>query len=68
MLPPRSSRWTTDEARQVVAALERSRKPVSVFAAEHGLDPQRLYYWRRRVAEGDGTTFRGKDSRCPVLT
>ena len=39
-------------------ALERSGKPVRVFADEHGLDPQRLYAWRRRVAGGDGTTFR----------
>jgi transposase-like protein len=57
-LPHRSSRWTDGEARQVIAALERSGKPVSVFAAERGLDPQRVYYWRRRIAEGDSTTFR----------
>lgn len=38
--------------------MERSGKSVARFAAEHGLDPQRVYYWRRRVAEGDGTTFR----------
>jgi transposase-like protein len=57
-LPDRLSRWTEEEARQVIAALERSGKPVAAFAAEHGLDPQRVYYWRRRVAGGDGTTFR----------
>jgi transposase-like protein len=54
-------RWTEEDARVVVAALERSGKPVRVFAEEHGLDPQRLYLWRRRfsaVAEGDTTTFR----------
>jgi transposase-like protein len=38
--------------------LERSGKSVARFATEHGVDPQRVYYWRRRVAEGDGTTFR----------
>ena len=42
----------------MLAALERSGKPLRAFAEEHGLDPQRLYVWRRRVAEGDGTTFR----------
>jgi transposase-like protein len=51
-------RWTEQDARAALAALERSGKPVRAFAEEHGLDPQRLYAWRRRVAGGDGTTFR----------
>ncbi len=62
MQPPPSPfnrpRWTEQEARAVLAALERSRKPVSVFAAEHGLDPQRLYSWRRRLGGAEPTTFR----------
>jgi transposase-like protein len=57
-LPLDRPRWTEEDARAVLAALERSGKPLSVFAEEHGLDPQRLYAWRRRVAGGDGTTFR----------
>jgi|HubBroStandDraft_1064217.scaffolds.fasta_scaffold199685_2 hypothetical protein len=48
-LPFNRPRWTEREARAALAALERSRKPISVFAAEHGLDPQRLYSWRRRL-------------------
>jgi transposase-like protein len=51
-------RWTEQDARFVLDALERSGKPLRVFAEEHGLDPQRLYVWRRRVADGDRTTFR----------
>lgn len=54
-------RWTEQDARAVLTALERSGQPVRAFAEEHGLDPQRLYMWRRRfaaVAEGDATTFR----------
>ncbi len=51
-------RWTEQEARAALAALERSRKPVSVFAAEHGLDPQRLYSWRRRLGGAEPTAFR----------
>jgi transposase-like protein len=51
-------RWTEQDARFVLEALERSGKPLRVFAEEHGLDPQRLYVWRRRVAGGDHTTFR----------
>ena len=61
MQPPASlfnrPRWTEQEARAALAALERSRKPVSVFAAEHGLDPQRLYSWRRRLGRAKPTTF-----------
>ncbi len=44
-------RWTEADAREALTALERSGRPVSVFAAEHGLDPQRLYVWRRRQYE-----------------
>jgi hypothetical protein len=50
-------RWTEREARAALAVLERSRKPVSVFAAEHGLDAQRLYSWRRRLGGAEPTTF-----------
>lgn len=50
-------RWSEEDARVVLGALERSGKSVRVFAEEHGLDPQRLYLWRRRVAKGDDTTF-----------
>jgi transposase len=50
-------RWTRSDAREVIAALERSGQTVSVFAAEHGLDPQRVYLWRRRLGEAERTTF-----------
>jgi transposase-like protein len=52
------SRWTEQDARAVLAALEGSGQSVREFAEEHGLDPQRLWSWRRRVAGGDTTTFR----------
>ena len=51
-------RWTEHDARTALAALARSRKSVSTFAAEHGLDPQRLYSWRRRLGGAEPTTFR----------
>ena len=44
-------RWTERDARTALAALQRSGKAVSVFAAEQGLDPQRLYSWRRRLGK-----------------
>jgi len=55
------ARWSQDDAREVLAALARSGKSVRVFCEEHGLDPQRVYLWRRRlgtVAKGDSTMFR----------
>lgn len=55
-------RWNAEDARAVLAALERSGQAVSVFAAEHGLDAQRLYLWRRRLRAGSAgaerSTFR----------
>ena len=45
-------RWSVEDARQVVAALHSSGKSVVEFCAEHGLDPQRVYLWRRRLSTG----------------
>jgi|HubBroStandDraft_3_1064219.scaffolds.fasta_scaffold292060_3 hypothetical protein len=42
-------RWTEEDAREVISALERSGKTVSAFAEERGIDPQRVYLWRRRL-------------------
>jgi transposase-like protein len=52
-----SRRWTTEDAHEVIAALERSGQPVSLFASEHGLDAQRLYLWRRRLGKAEAITF-----------
>ena len=57
-LPFHRLRWTEEDARNALKALEESGKPVSVFAAEHGIDPQRLYCWRRRLGRAERTTFR----------
>jgi transposase-like protein len=51
-------RWTEQDARHALAALKRSGKPVSVFAAQYGLDPQRLYSWGRRLGKAEPTAFR----------
>ncbi len=50
-------RWTREDAREVIAALERSGQSVSIIAADHGIDPQRVYLWRRRLGEAEPTTF-----------
>jgi transposase-like protein len=51
-----SRRWTEDDARVVIAAQAASGLPVAAFAAREGIDPQRLYFWRRRVGEGPAAT------------
>jgi hypothetical protein len=45
----RRRRWTESEARQVLAAQERSGLPPNRFAAEQGIDAERLRRWRRRL-------------------
>jgi len=45
-------RWTEDDARTVLTAQAASGLSVAAFAAREGIDPQRLYFWRRRVDAG----------------
>lgn len=47
---PARRRWSENDARRVLAMVEASGLPVSAFAARRGLNPQRLYVWRRRLA------------------
>lgn len=45
--------WNSETAPLVLAALQRSGLSISHFAAEHGLCPKRIYYWRNRLSSGD---------------
>ena len=47
----REGRWTLADASEVLDALAESGKSARRFAAEHDLSVQRLYWWRRRLAE-----------------
>jgi transposase-like protein len=47
-------RWTSDDARAALTALVDSGLSVPAFAVREGLDPQRLYLWRRRLAAETG--------------
>jgi transposase-like protein len=47
----RDRRWSQSDARVVLDALERSGEPVRMFARRHGLDAQRIYKWRTRLAD-----------------
>jgi transposase-like protein len=52
-------RWTTAEAESVLQAVDRSGLSVAAFAAREGLDPQRLYFWRRRLRASDDAVTPG---------
>ena len=43
-----AARWTSAEGRWVVAQWRDSGLSVQGFAEKHGLDPQRVYFWRKR--------------------
>lgn len=42
-------RWTAEDAAVVLEAAAGSRLPLWTFAEQQGLDPHRLYRWRRRL-------------------
>lgn len=45
----RQRRWTTQDAKTVLAAAERSDLSLRAFAVEHGMDVQRLYRWKKEL-------------------
>ncbi len=42
--------WTEVEARGVLESLRRSGLPLERFAKERGFTPQRLYWWKKKLA------------------
>lgn len=66
--PPASGeRWTEEVGRGMVESLRRSGDTQGKFARRHGLNSQRVKYWRDRV-EGRGTAkpVRAGRSAAPV--
>jgi len=51
----RQPRWSAADARLILDALASSRLAITEFAREYGVDPQRLYVWRRRLAAREQT-------------
>jgi transposase-like protein len=41
-------RWSREQGEWVVSELQRSGQSVQSFAVQHGLDPQRVYFWSKR--------------------
>lgn len=44
--------WTAEQAKQVLAAQGHSRLTIAQFAKKHGLTPERLYNWKRKLGPG----------------
>ena len=57
--PPYLSRrrWTKEDARQALAALDKSGLKLTAFAINNALDPQRLTRWRRILSATPSSTF-----------
>jgi transposase-like protein len=45
------ARWTESEARAALAAWRSSGETMAAFARRHDIDPQRIGWWRDRLAE-----------------
>jgi len=43
-----AKRWSRAQGEWVVSEWRGSGKPVQSFATEHGIDPQRVYFWSKR--------------------
>jgi transposase-like protein len=52
-----SARWSAEEAREVITVWERSGESMTSFARRHGLSPQRLGWWRQRLAPSSTVTL-----------
>jgi len=50
-------RWTEEDARQALAAMNQSGLELTAFAIGEGLDPQRLTRWRHRLARTPAPAF-----------
>lgn len=49
--------WSEGEAREALAELSRSGESVAEFARREGISAQRVYYWKKRIAETNAPAF-----------
>jgi transposase-like protein len=62
-------RWSEADARRVIAACEASEESLAEFATRHGIDSQRLYWWRRRLGRASfGVVARTSTPRFVPVT
>lgn len=55
--------WSDEDKARVVAEIETSGDSVSGVARRHGLSPQQLFGWRRRVREAQAVVSRDGEPR-----
>ena len=61
-------RWTEENARRVLAEWEASGQTLAAFARATGLVPQRLSWWRRRLAgRAPEATPTAEETRAPAF-
>ena len=53
-LPDPEATWTDEDAKTVLAAWRRTKRPLGTFARKNGMVANRLYWWRKRL-NGDRT-------------
>ena len=54
---PGPKRWSAVRARELLAEAKQSGESLNAFAHRHGIDPQRLYSWRRKLDAVKGADF-----------
>lgn len=57
--------WTAEQARSVLEAWEESGSSGSAYARSIGVVPQRLFWWRKRLA-ADGTPITARSTLVPM--
>ena len=65
---PLTNHWTAETARAVLAAQRKSGESLTHFAREHGLRPQRLFWWRKRFDQEDAAASSSRPLLVPVVT
>ncbi len=58
--------WSEVEARGVLEAWRRSGLPLERFARQRGFIPQRLHWWKRKLATAKSTAHRASPALLPV--
>lgn len=63
------ARWTSEVAREVLAAWSASGLSRQEFADKHGIHEQRLYNWQRRLVEtGADTNVQFRELAAPAVS
>lgn len=65
--PYPAKRWSAADARGALAAARDSGLSLRAFARREGLDPQRLYWWHRRLGADATAARRAAEAEAPTF-